>query len=48
MTSGGGGRPGPAWGQCAGSPKGLGIRLEALRARVGRAEMGVFNGLCKP
>ena len=30
-----GGRPGLAWGRCAGSPKGLGVHPEALRARVG-------------
>ena len=30
-----GGRPGPAWGRCAGSPTGLGVHPEALRARVG-------------
>ena len=36
--AGGPTRAGPG-GRCAGSPKGLGIHPEALRARVGQAEI---------
>ena len=39
MASGGGGRPGPAWGAVRRIAEELGIHPEALRTRVGRAEI---------